>query len=73
MNSVYLVFQNDMLRGVYSTGAKAERRLNEIKGREPGTWTRSKAFDDKKDPYVQRWWQTNGPTARLSVEKEEVQ
>jgi hypothetical protein len=69
---VYLVFQNDALLGVYGTGRKAVKRLQEVKGREPeGNWARSKAKE--KDPYVQRWWQPNGRIARLSIEKEEVQ
>lgn len=72
--TVYLVFRNDMLLGIYSTGAKAERRLNEIKGRElGGGWFRSPVFNDKKDPFIQRWLQNNGPTAWLSVEKEMVE
>lgn len=71
---VYLVFQNDMLLGVYhkTHGIKAVARLVgvNLSDRE-ATWTRSKAVD-VTDPYVQRWWSDKG-TARLSVEKEEVQ
>lgn len=68
---VYLVFQNDALLGVYATGESAERRLNEVKDREPGTWERGKYRD--ADRYVQRWRQPSGRVARLSVEKEEVE
>jgi len=77
--NVYLVWQNDGLMGIYRSGAKAERRLLEIKGQEPGgdwpegNWVRSAFSGSTKDPYIQRWWQRGGPIARLSIEKEKVE
>ena len=72
MTHVYLVFQNDMLLGVYADGAKASARLATVLHREIwGGWVRSRHKDP--DPDVQRWYQLEGRIARLSVEKEPVQ